>query len=103
MKRNIQMKKHRDPKAIARRAAKARGFIIPKREAITRGLGRYFLGTPCRRGHIDERYTASGLCCSCQAELHATPEYHKATAKAARERRAAAKAAAEAPRGFSGP
>lgn len=40
--------------------------IVTRRDAIASGLSRYFLGKPCRRGHLTERYTTSGLCVECR-------------------------------------
>lgn len=38
--------------------------IISRKEAVERGLPKYFTGKPCRRGHIATRYTA-GACTKC--------------------------------------
>ena len=34
-------------------------------EALARGLSKYFTGRKCANGHIDERYTTSGMCRTC--------------------------------------
>jgi hypothetical protein len=34
-------------------------------DAKARGLKRYFTGTPCKHGHIAERFTSCRLCCEC--------------------------------------
>lgn len=47
-------------------------------EAVERGAVRYFNGAPCPAGHVAERYTLSGYCCTCQ--LKATRD-QKAAAK----------------------
>ncbi len=39
--------------------------VITRREAIARGLDRYFTGKPCRRGHVAERTMHNG-CVVCQ-------------------------------------
>lgn len=39
-----------------------------RKQAKIAGLPRYFTGKPCLRGHISERYTASGICIQCQTE-----------------------------------
>ena len=39
--------------------------IISRREALRRGLTRYFTGKPCKRGHIAER--VGGHCVQCEA------------------------------------
>lgn len=48
--------------------------LLPRRMTITRkaakaaDLKRYFTGKPCLRGHVDERWTMSGLCVPCGNE-----------------------------------
>lgn len=39
--------------------------IISRDDARARGLKRFFTGTPCRRGHISERYVADYTCIEC--------------------------------------
>ena len=39
--------------------------IITRKEAQARGLIRYFTGTPCIHGHIDERNTSTAICIPC--------------------------------------
>lgn len=39
--------------------------IISQMDAARKGLARYFTGKPCKRGHLSERYVASGTCCEC--------------------------------------
>lgn len=58
--------------------------IISRKEAIGRGLSRFFTGKKCRRGHLSERYTVSGNCIDCRYdmdspidELQITPEHEK--------------------------
>ncbi|MBB3017682.1 hypothetical protein FHR70_000722 [Microvirga lupini] len=41
--------------------------VVSRAEAREQGLKRYFTGAPCKRGHIDERFTASTRCVSCNA------------------------------------
>lgn len=41
--------------------------IVSRAQAKAAGLNRYFTGMPCRKGHVDFRYTASGACKSCIA------------------------------------
>lgn len=38
---------------------------ITKQQARERGLDRYFTGSACKHGHLDERYLSSGVCVSC--------------------------------------
>lgn len=39
--------------------------IITREQALDRGLARYFTGTQCKNGHVDERWTRSYSCISC--------------------------------------
>lgn len=39
--------------------------IITRKEAMERGLNKYFTGNPCKYGHIEERYTISKGCTRC--------------------------------------
>lgn len=39
--------------------------LVTRQQAKARGLKLYFTGKPCLRGHIDERWTVSGLCLQC--------------------------------------
>lgn len=41
--------------------------IITRQYAIANGLGKYFTGKPCRKGHIAERWIA-GACTQCVSE-----------------------------------
>jgi hypothetical protein len=42
--------------------------IISLKEAKEKGLHKYFIGTPCKYGHVSERFTKSSCCCSCSVE-----------------------------------
>lgn len=68
--------------------------IISRAEAQARGLKRYFVGAPCKYGHIAERLTSSGVCIACRADIErryneAHPEKlkEKRRAQASRHRR----------------
>ncbi len=39
--------------------------MISRKEARARNLLRYFIGEPCRHGHVAERYTLNGRCVTC--------------------------------------
>ncbi|MEL6236961.1 MAG: hypothetical protein AAFO57_00340 [Pseudomonadota bacterium] len=39
--------------------------IISRKEAIARGLKRYFTGKPCKRGHMAERLISTKACAEC--------------------------------------
>jgi hypothetical protein len=39
--------------------------IISRREAIARGLAKFYTGEPCKHGHTTERYTCNGGCIGC--------------------------------------
>lgn len=41
------------------------GPIVTLREAVERGLPRYFLGRPCKHGHLSDRYTSNANCVAC--------------------------------------
>ena len=45
--------------------------LISRKDAIAKGLGKYFTGSPCRNGHIAERYVQSGTCEECIRESKA--------------------------------
>jgi hypothetical protein len=40
--------------------------VITRKEAIARGLKRYFTGSPCKNGHLAERRADNGQCLKCQ-------------------------------------
>lgn len=40
-------------------------MFLSRKDAIARGLPRYFTGKPCKHGHIAERYTGNKTCCEC--------------------------------------
>ena len=42
--------------------------IIRRKDAIKKGLVRYFTGKPCPRGHISERTIYGNACLTCRAE-----------------------------------
>ena len=41
---------------------------ISRKQALKRGLGFYFTGNPCKRGHIAERYVSNCTCVQCVRE-----------------------------------
>src|ERR1039458_2004942 len=44
--------------------------IITRKEALSKGLKRYFTGMLCQNGHLSERYTNNHICAEC-AKKHA--------------------------------
>jgi hypothetical protein len=48
--------------------------LVSRKEAIARGLDRYFTGKPCKRGHFSERYTKFTSCIACLHEYRERPE-----------------------------
>lgn len=38
---------------------------MERKEAKSKGLGTYFTGRPCRRGHVSARYVSGGQCLEC--------------------------------------
>lgn len=57
--------------------------IISRKEAMARGLKRYFTGKPCKRGHVGER-AVNGGCPLCQYER--ARKWHFENLEAERER-----------------
>lgn len=52
--------------------------IISRKEALERGLKRYFTGEPCKYGHVSERFVRSWKCCQCGKESIAKcRNYHR--------------------------
>lgn len=43
-------------------------MVRTKEEALKSGEIRYFTGQPCRNGHIDWRYTSTGVCYECKRQ-----------------------------------
>ena len=43
-------------------------IIKTRRQAYEAGENKYSTGKPCSKGHESIRYTASGICCQCNAE-----------------------------------
>jgi len=39
--------------------------LVSRQEALAQGLPRYFTGTPCKHGHVSERYTLNKTCKDC--------------------------------------
>ena len=42
--------------------------IIPRADALAKGLKRYFTGKGCVRGHVAERYVTTKTCLECNRE-----------------------------------
>ena len=42
--------------------------IITRKEAIKRGLKKYFTGKPCKYGHVSERFVSHFRCVMCKSE-----------------------------------
>ena len=40
-------------------------LIVTRADALALGLVRFYTGRACKRGHVTERYTASGACAGC--------------------------------------
>lgn len=53
--------------------------IVTRKEAIARGLNRYFTGKPCPKGHLSERMVCDWKCVQCRIEYrrekYADPGY----------------------------
>lgn len=52
------------PQAVTQPTVDARE-VISKKEAIEKGLKKYFTGIPCKRGHVVNRHVVSGVCEEC--------------------------------------
>lgn len=61
--------------------------IISRKDALQRGLIRYFTGKPCKHGHIAERNPSNKACLEC-ARLKSREEYWSDPAKAQARRKA---------------
>lgn len=66
--------------------------IIKRKDAIRRGMVRYFTGKQCKHGHIDERYVVDGNCVTCRRnsfrKKSSTPEWRAAQSVRDRKRHA---------------
>lgn len=51
--------------------------IISRKEAIARGLNKYFTGKPCINGHVSERYVRGYQCIKCYQEIK--KDYYEST------------------------
>lgn len=40
--------------------------MITREQAICQHLNRYYDGTPCRNGHVSEKYVRDNYCCECK-------------------------------------
>lgn len=41
--------------------------VISRRDAMARGMQKYYTGEKCHRGHLDFRYIKGGACVSCRS------------------------------------
>ena len=39
--------------------------IISREDAANKGFKKYFTGKPCKKGHVEQRRTATGTCLKC--------------------------------------
>lgn len=46
--------------------------IISRLNAANQGRRTYYLGTPCKEGHVSERYTSNGACLQCLQRFRRT-------------------------------
>lgn len=58
---------------------KCRMDIISRKDAIEKGLSRYYTGKPCSNGHYAERSVSSRACCICR--LNSTNAYQNRRSK----------------------
>ena len=66
---------HRQTAEAKRQAEHMRQDQITRREALDRGLKRYFTGKSCKRGHVAERWTGNANCVECTQAAHQTPQH----------------------------
>lgn len=59
--------------------------IITRAEALAQGLTHYFTGKPCKRGHVDRRFTRNLTCMSCDREKQRDRQWHVANRERHRE------------------
>lgn len=60
--------------------------LTSRQEAISKGLGRYFTGSPCKHGHITQRFTSSSGCVECVHPTFVNHEWQARRAEAYRKR-----------------
>lgn len=60
--------------------------IISRKDALAKGLKRYFTGKPCKRGHISERKASDKSCCECNKLNQAKKRENKSFVEAERSR-----------------
>jgi hypothetical protein len=64
------------------------GQVLDRKTAVSANLRFYFTGKPCKRGHIDQRRTSTGICVTCSKwhkknnPTHEDPEVNRARARA---------------------
>ena len=62
--------------------------IITRKEALSKGLKRYFTGKACKHGHVAERVTSTKTCVECK---RAQERFENMTPKQIEKRRAQAR------------
>ena len=62
--------------------------IITRAEAKAQGLTHYYTGEHCKRGHIQQRYTSTGVCVECGREKQREHYYSEEGQKKNKARRA---------------
>lgn len=50
---------------------------ISRQEAVEKGMPMFWAGAPCRKGHVDYRYTSNGFCAGCNTNKSATYKLRK--------------------------
>jgi hypothetical protein len=61
--------------------------VVFRKDAINKGLSRYYTGVKCKHGHDCERYTSGGQCVTCvKISSKKTPEKRAKESKRAKER-----------------
>jgi glutamate dehydrogenase/leucine dehydrogenase len=60
--------------------------LMKRMDAARAGEKLYFTGKPCKNGHLEHRYTSTGICVACNREYSAN--YQSAVKQVLREARA---------------
>ena len=70
--------------------------IVSRKKAMEMSLTRYCTGTPCKNGHVSERWTKSSTCVDCDREYQSSDEYKQYKAEYKRKNKERIRAVANA-------
>lgn len=60
--------------------------LVTRQDAVSKGLGRYFTGKPCKHGHVTQRFTSSSGCIECVHPTFVNLEWQQRRADALQKR-----------------